>query len=511
MIKDIKKIKPAVNRRVSKHLFGQDPWMLAEDIPDIDFQFSQIWLSAFVNDLQRTVGRNYQKILGIFNGCNVKFYYGTRDSDDFAKHLLSLIIKKPAFGARINKEIRIFSIKLKNQAASISPEKLSRLSNKKLSDLYLELDKLHTTLYTWGWLPNAVDMFHGNFSNYLKERLEDRTTSEQVNSTLVALSVSPEKSIIDQEQDSFLHLVALKQANKKKELVRDLKTHIARYFYLKHLWLGKDGIYDEAYYLSEIKKFIASGQRAISVLRQKERQRQKNLQKRCALIKKLKISGKLLKIFSVYAEFSVTKAFRRDAQLLWAYKMDFIFAALARRLKVPALYFRFMFPEEIAAALRVGSISRKKIVDLRSRTRACVYYAEKNIDRLFIGPEVKKWERLVVQKIDATVREIKGQAACLGQAKGLVKIVNSAQDMKKMNKGDILVSIATNPDIVPAMKKAAAIITEQGGITSHAAIVSREFNTPCIIGTKIATRVLKDGDLVEVDAEKGVIKILKIK
>lgn len=75
-----------------------------------------------------------------------------------------------------------------------------------------------------------------------------------------------------------------------------------------------------------------------------------------------------------------------------------------------------------------------------------------------------------------------------------------------MKLGDILVSIATDPDIVPAMKKAAAIVTEQGGVTSHAAIVSRELNIPCVIGTKIATRVLKDGDRVEVDANKGIVK-----
>ena len=71
-----------------------------------------------------------------------------------------------------------------------------------------------------------------------------------------------------------------------------------------------------------------------------------------------------------------------------------------------------------------------------------------------------------------------------------------------------MVSIATNPDIVPAMKKAGAIVTEQGGITSHAAIVSRELRTPCVIGTKIATKVLKDGMVVEVDANKGIVKIL---
>lgn len=58
------------------------------------------------------------------------------------------------------------------------------------------------------------------------------------------------------------------------------------------------------------------------------------------------------------------------------------------------------------------------------------------------------------------------------------------------------------------MKKAAAIITDEGGITCHAAIVSRELNIPCIIGTKVATKILKDGDLVEVNAEKGVVKII---
>ena len=62
---------------------------------------------------------------------------------------------------------------------------------------------------------------------------------------------------------------------------------------------------------------------------------------------------------------------------------------------------------------------------------------------------------------------------------------------------------------VTASPGAGAIVTNQGGITSHAAIVSRELNIPCIIGTKIATKVLRDGDLVEVDANKGVVKIIK--
>lgn len=64
----------------------------------------------------------------------------------------------------------------------------------------------------------------------------------------------------------------------------------------------------------------------------------------------------------------------------------------------------------------------------------------------------------------------------------------------------------TNPDLVTAMKIAGAIVTDLGGITSHAAIVSRELNIPCVIGTKIATKVFKDGDMVEVDANRGDVR-----
>lgn len=72
-----------------------------------------------------------------------------------------------------------------------------------------------------------------------------------------------------------------------------------------------------------------------------------------------------------------------------------------------------------------------------------------------------------------------------------------------------MVCVMTLPDYVSAMKLAKAIITDEGGITCHAAIISRELGIPCIVGTKIATKILKDGDLVEVDADRGIIKIIK--
>jgi len=107
------------------------------------------------------------------------------------------------------------------------------------------------------------------------------------------------------------------------------------------------------------------------------------------------------------------------------------------------------------------------------------------------------------------VKEIKGLGVFLGKAKAKVKVCSGAKEaLTKVKKGDILVCGMTLPDYVPAMKKSAVIITDEGGITCHAAIISRELEIPCIVGTRIATQVLKDGDLVEVDAERGIVKII---
>jgi len=104
------------------------------------------------------------------------------------------------------------------------------------------------------------------------------------------------------------------------------------------------------------------------------------------------------------------------------------------------------------------------------------------------------------------VKEAKGQPAYIGKARGRVKIIQVPSDMKKMVQGDILISQATSPDLLLAMKKAGAIVTNTGGLISHAAITSRELKIPCIVGTGNATLIFKDGDMVEVDANKGVVK-----
>jgi pyruvate,water dikinase len=100
---------------------------------------------------------------------------------------------------------------------------------------------------------------------------------------------------------------------------------------------------------------------------------------------------------------------------------------------------------------------------------------------------------------------VEGQGASPGIGSGKVAIVRDIKDAGKVNAGDILVAKMTNPDMVPAMRKVAAIVTDEGGMTCHAAIVSRELGTPAVVGTKKATSVLRDGQVVTVDGEKGLV------
>ncbi|MES2202954.1 MAG: PEP-utilizing enzyme [Patescibacteria group bacterium] len=104
------------------------------------------------------------------------------------------------------------------------------------------------------------------------------------------------------------------------------------------------------------------------------------------------------------------------------------------------------------------------------------------------------------------VTEVHGQVAQKGLVSGKVRIVKNIEQANALLEREIIVSPMTTPNFIAAMHKAGAFVTDEGGIMCHAAIVAREMKKPCVIGTKIATQIFRDGDMVEVDAEKGTVR-----
>lgn len=504
-----------------KYLYDNDPWMLGEDIPNADLFFSTIWLNGFVSFFDKNTGRAYKKILCKYEGYHLWFYFGENDAQEVAEHIAERIINESGYAAEVNRNILVEADKLRVFAEKIPQKNFDKLSNADLWQIYSDHNGIHGEYYTWCWIPVSVDMFGNNLTKRLKEYLSQKGIGdEKINEYLVTLTQPTKKSLIFIEQEDLLKIAAVIEEkddllisifeNNEAVYIKDnlpndilslIEKHYFKYYYTKHLWVS--GEYTIEDYISQLKDIFKTKQSPKIILEEQLAELNKAKERKIELLKKLNVDQNWKTIFEEYGNFMVTKIYRRYAQLLAVHHMSAILKEIARRFFITEKQVRFMRVKEMEKMLLNNEYDEQELLE---RSKYCVYYAERDGEKIFIGDEAKGVMKSIEKEVDLNITELKGESGCVGYAKGKVKIIIRAEDMNKMEMGDILVSIATDPDIVPAMKKAAGIITEQGGVTSHAAIVSRELGIPCVIGTKFATKIFKDGDMVEVDANKGIVR-----
>lgn len=169
-------------------------------------------------------------------------------------------------------------------------------------------------------------------------------------------------------------------------------------------------------------------------------------------------------------------------------------------------------PFELQDYLKKGKLDAVLKAKLQQREHFCLYFFIEEGEQEIVITDTKVISGVldsVGHHTPDQQQELHGSCAYPGKVQGVV--FNSFTSTKRINKGEIFVTHMTTPKDLPQLDKCAAIITDEGGILSHAAILARELKKPCIIGTKIATKVLKDGDFTELDAEKGTVKKIQPK
>lgn len=213
--------------------------------------------------------------------------------------------------------------------------------------------------------------------------------------------------------------------------------------------------------------------------------------------------------FNVFQTLAVWRDDRKQLNYTGLYGRMRLLREGVRRLGIDPIYANYLDLDEVVDLFN-GKLDTDTLLS-RDTDGVLTYFKEDGTKDCWYGEEaIEKYEDLESTLDRSSDGELKGTIACKGKAKGRVRIVAVADDQSGQNfkEGDILVTSMTRPEFTPLMKKAAAIITDEGGVSSHAAIVSRELNKPCIIGTATATHVLNDGDEVEVDAEQGIVRVL---
>lgn len=165
-----------------------------------------------------------------------------------------------------------------------------------------------------------------------------------------------------------------------------------------------------------------------------------------------------------------------------------------------------MLPDEIFL-LENRALTKEEIFKIKTRERGCAIFRGEVYSLRELESRLKKENLTLLEENSVFSGLLKGMPAYMGHAEGKVRLILHKDNISKLKKDEVLVADMTSPTFIPAIRKASAIITDEGGITCHAAIAAREFKLPCVVGTKIATQVLKDGDLVEVDANKGEVRL----
>lgn len=162
-----------------------------------------------------------------------------------------------------------------------------------------------------------------------------------------------------------------------------------------------------------------------------------------------------------------------------------------------------LLKEELAEFFNSGQLPNKQLLTERY-LGAAILYDQFGKFQIWQGSAYHEIMAAIVARLNNS--QIKGTPAYHGSARGRVRIVLDPAKCADFKEGDILVAGMTRPEYLPLMRLSAAFITDAGGLLSHAAIVARELKKPCLVGTEIATKILKDGDLVEVNANEGIVK-----
>ncbi len=329
------------------------------------------------------------------------------------------------------------------------------------------------------------------------------TDEKQKQETLGILTYPFKENIHTEEEKDFYKLVSLRS---NKDFRKLAEAHLAKY-----AWIGSRGYWlhrawDNKFLLDRIKSFILQKKDSQKEFHALNKIRKDQKRKFEVVINKLSIrkSSEYLLIL-LAKEFAYLRTFRTDILYRSGFKARNLYYEIAKRAGLPPAEIVFFTDLEILAMAKTATIPISE-TELSERKKSFASFCDGIQFRILTG---KKWTK-VINKIQLSKPnskdEIKGNVAFPGKTRGRVKVLRSSKDISKVKVGDILVATMTFPNFIPAMEKAAAFVTDEGGILCHAAIVSREMKKPCIIATKFATKVFKDGDMVEVDANKGVVR-----
>jgi phosphohistidine swiveling domain-containing protein len=474
------------------------------DLPkwDLDEAEGIMWIGleaaySMTEGMKKVFGFSYDRHIcygdshGIF-----KWYTLTSELTEIGKKSIEKL-KDPEFRKVIIKNIHGVRNKFTKNILEYRKKQPSEYSDDELFKFFSCFVSLYKESFSSSIFMEAFDFV---MPDLLNDRLSRYNITSGETADLIAI---PEISYLSIEEQ---HLIQL--AMKQKEgtpIGADLKNHFLQYEWLATGHAGKKKIQKD-YFLKRINEL--EGKELEKELEKLRKYPETISKRKKSVLQRYKLDKETLALLEIVDEISPLRDVRKENFVKGIFYAEDVMEEIAKRYgyTLPDLQ---CFEEKDILKLKAGKkISTDEIKRRKDAVLLNIHYS-KGIWEIYSGKKAREYHEKECKEEHESIDEIYGIVASIGKACGKAKIIYGEKGFSKMNKGDILVTGMTRPEMLPVMKKAAAIVTDEGGVTCHAAIVARELGIPCIIGTRIGSKVINDDDIILVDADVGLVKKIK--
>ncbi len=513
-----------------------DRWFVMEKMPSYPPQgVVSAWNAHGANTFFEMYGLpcRFSRMANIFDHGYTSLAAPKAEFDAASEVIVKAILDDPGLAERYMRDIRNHAAGLFATSRQLVKKNLKTLTNRQLGALYDQTYlRTYVPTHRLNWIQTCTDLGTGLFSRALMDVLQEHVPHHErsVGDVFATLTTPTEESFAMKEHGALLTLLEFIVARpslrtyiaqtetrivdeellrRSPALHRRINAHAQAFGWLGHGLAGPG--WGRHYFLDILASLVRQGARPAKIRKENAARLRHLKTEQATLVRELGLRPYLVRIFAIARDLVATKALRKDSMFCFYSAIANFYKEVSRRLYLTIDQVYYLAPHELQEVLRTGKVD---IAEINARRKLFVHLSTGKgweHDEYFIGEQAQQFlERTTfVDDFSDDLRLLQGECASPGRVRGATCIVNTPADMKKMKKGNVLVSTATTPDLMPAIKQAAAIITDVGGITCHAAIVSRELGTPCVIGTKFATRVLLDGTIVDVDATHGKVTVIK--
>ncbi|MCL5774922.1 MAG: PEP-utilizing enzyme [Patescibacteria group bacterium] len=463
-------------------------------------QVAQAWNFGWGEAMRKKYGLQVPSTLVFYDGKKTEYYVDSRQHHLYVAGLYKLL-QNQKFLRTFHSEARANLEKILKDTKTRFKKDLKNLGNEELLKLYQNFVlPRQAQFYVDMW---TVFNIGEPLAEVVKNQLDAYPlTSKQKTAYLLSLSSPLQPNDVMQERKAALRLSLEKNKLGPSAFRKAVARHTKEYCHIPVYDIDHEP-YHEQHFLEEVKALKNPGLE-LEKIRKTFRNRQKSFQ---TALKTLRPSKKFKLLLLFLKDNVALRDYRDKIRQQLNMELKKLYTEIGRRLKLSLYQTTLLTDEEIISHLKHCKAFDPK--EALKREKSFLLFQKKAKSNIFSGKTaIGKARKELSWAKNKTGSIIKGIIGSAGYTKGTVKILYTNKDLNKVKPGDVMVTTMTRQDFITAIRKAKALVTDEGSVTAHAAIIARELGIPCIVATKIATKVLKDGDLVEVDANQGIVKKL---